>query len=76
MKKFELTPHALQLFLRTLPFIAAALIYLALTLSQMEPYDAARLYMRTYAMMEHIYMSLTLIVAGGLVLDLQERQRS
>ena len=76
MKKLMLSSRAVRLFERMLPLIAGALIYCAVTLASMEPYDAARLYLRTYAMLEHVLMSLTLIVAGGLLLDLSGRYGS
>ena len=76
MKQKKLSDGAAKLFLWLLPIVAAALIYCAVSFSRMEPYDAARLYMRTYSMMEHIMMSLMLIVAGGLLFDLEERHSS
>lgn len=76
MKKCTLSSRSQRLFELMLPIIAAALIYCAATISSMEPYDAARLYARTYSMMEHVMMSLMLVVGGGLLFDLNERQDS
>ena len=76
MKKPILSGRAVRLYQRMLPVIAAACLYLAVSIGRMEPYDAARLSMRTYAMLEHVMMSLTLTVGGGLLLDLAERYGS
>jgi len=76
MKKPILSGRAVRLYARMLPVIAAAAIACAVTVGRMEPYDAARLYQRTYMMLEHVLMSLTLTVGGGLLLDLAERYGS
>ena len=76
MKKPILSDRAVRLYARMLPVVAAAAISCAVMICRMEPYDAARLYQRTYMMLEHVLMSLTLSVGGGLLLDLAERYGS
>ncbi|MBE6610995.1 MAG: hypothetical protein E7632_00770 [Ruminococcaceae bacterium] len=70
------TKIAKKIFHIGLPAVLTALIWCAFSISVMEPYDAARLSMRTYAMLEHLFMSLTLITGGGLLFDLYERRHS
>ena len=76
MKTPNLSHRARRFFGRIFPIIAAAMVFCVLTLSRMDAYDAARLYLRTYAMLEHLLMSLTVTVCGGLLLDLAERHYS
>lgn len=57
-----------------LPLIAAELIYIAASLSSFDSYDIARLGMYIYSMMEHILMSLTLVVGGALLFDIAFRE--
>ncbi|MCI8386979.1 MAG: hypothetical protein HFE63_00740 [Clostridiales bacterium] len=53
-----------------LPIIAAELIFIAISLSMMTSYDITRLCEYIHSIIEHIIMSLTLIVGGALLFDL------
>lgn len=59
-----------------LTVIAAELIYILVSLSSMNSYDAARLGLYIYSMLEYIMMSLTLIVGGALLFDIAFREAS
>ncbi len=75
MKLMKLSKRALKIFELGLPIVAIALIYCAAWIASLDTYDAARLYMQTYSMIEHVMMSLLLIVGGALLFDLGERER-
>ncbi len=60
---------------RGLPFVAVALIYIALSTQNMSPYDRARSGAYIYSELEHVMMSLTLLVGGELLFDLTLREK-
>lgn len=71
MKNTYLPSRGACLILRLgLPVIAAELIYVAASLSELSGYDIARLGLYIYTMLEHILMSLTLVVGGALLFDI------
>ena len=59
-----------------LPFIAVALIFIALSIDNMNAYDLARSRLYISSELEHVLMGLTLLVGGELLLDLSIRERS
>lgn len=59
-----------------LPAVAAALIGCCFYITSLTAYDAARLYPIFTQMIEHILMSLLLIVGGALLYDLAWREKS
>ena len=59
-----------------LPIVAAQLIFTAIQLSLMTSYDIARLGIYIHSIIEHIIMSLTLIVGGSLLFDLAWHEKA
>lgn len=59
-----------------LPFIAVALIFIALGIDNMNAYDLARSRLYISSELEHVLMGLTLLVGGELLLDISIRERS
>ena len=59
-----------------LPFIAVALIFIALSIDNMTAYDLARSRLYISSELEHVLMGLTLLVGGELLLDISIRERS
>ena len=59
-----------------LPFIAVALIFIALSIDNMNAYDLARSRLYISSELEHVLMGLTLLVGGELLLDISIRERS
>ena len=59
-----------------LPFIAVTLIYIALSIQNMPPYELARSRLYIYSELEHALMGLTLLVSGELLFDIALRERS
>ena len=59
-----------------LPFIAVALILIALSIDNMNAYDLARSRLYISSELEHVLMGLTLLVGGELLLDISIRERS
>jgi hypothetical protein len=79
MKKYLMRPKKLvrgaTLILRIgLPLVALELIYIAYSLSNYSGYDIARLSLYIYSMLEHVLMSLVLIVGGSLLFDIAMRE--
>ena len=64
-----------EILRRGLPFIAVALIYIALSIENMNPYEllTSRLCIQTE--LEHVLMGLTLLVGGELLYDISLRER-
>ena len=60
---------------RGLPFIAVALLYIALSLENMSAYDLARSRLYIQTELEHVLMGLTLLVGGELLYDITLRER-
>ena len=59
-----------------LPFIAVALIFIALSIDNMNAYDLARSRLYISSELEHVLMGLALLVGGELLLDISIRERS
>ena len=59
-----------------LPFIAVALIFIALSIDNMNAYDLARSRLYISSELEHVLMGLTLLVGGELLLVISIRERS
>ncbi len=57
-----------------LPFIAVALIFLALSISEMPPYEFAISREYISSQLEHILTGLTLLIVGELLLDITIRE--
>ena len=59
-----------------LPVVSAALLYIAAAQSSLNAYDAARLHTLFYEQMEHVLMSLALVVCGALMFDIAMRDKN
>ncbi|MBQ2766261.1 MAG: hypothetical protein IJF48_04680 [Clostridia bacterium] len=58
-----------------LAVVSAVLIYIAFTTASLDAYDAARLHVLFVEEMEHALMSLLLIIAGAVLLDIAISKR-
>ncbi len=55
--------------------VSAVLLYIAFSAASMNEYDFARLHVLFVEQMEHVMMSLLLIIGGAVLLDIEQRKR-
>ena len=76
MKKRTLSRSAAGILHWGLPAVSAVLLGTVFYISGFSVYDAARYYPATASAMEHILMSLLLVVCGALLADIAEKRQS
>ena len=75
MKKIILCDAALCLLKWGLAAVSAALLYIAFTTASLDKYDAARLHSLFAEQMEHVLMSLLIVVGGAVMLDIAVKEK-
>lgn len=75
IKLTPLTPIATAVLKYGLPFVAAAFVYIAFSMSSLDAYDAVRLQITYAEELECALASLVLVVGGALIFDILEKKR-